>query len=80
MTVSRTQPELWRYVGAGALGTAVVMTLMLPIILSFWRPFQSTAPASPQATQSLENQALGYQMVLGKEPDNVNECTKHIRL
>ncbi len=71
MATSRTQQDTWVYVGVGALISALVLVTVLPLLAGLWQPSNSSSPAI-DPSRSLDNQALGYQLVLGREPDNVN--------
>ncbi|MFN9173198.1 MAG: tetratricopeptide repeat protein [Synechocystis sp.] len=70
MATSRTQRDIWVYVGIGAMVSALLLFSLVPIVASIWQPIAS--PSNPQLGTPLENQALGYQLVLEREPDNQN--------
>jgi tetratricopeptide (TPR) repeat protein len=68
VATSKTQRDIWVYVGIGAMVSALLLFSLVPIVVSIWRPVTPTV----NAITPLENQALGYQLVLEREPDNVN--------
>ena len=70
MATSRTQRDIWVYVGIGAMISALLLFSLVPIVVSIWQPIAS--PASQPIGTPLENQAFGYQLVLEREPDNQN--------
>jgi tetratricopeptide (TPR) repeat protein len=59
------------YVGIGAMVSALILFSLAPIVVSIWRPI-TPDNGTANAVTPLENQALGYQLVLEREPDNVN--------
>jgi len=71
VATTKTQRDIWVYVGIGAMVSALVLFSLVPLAMSIWQP-SSAANGSATATTPLENQALGYQLVLQREPDNVN--------
>ena len=70
MATSRTQRDIWVYLGIGAMISALLLFSLVPIVTSIWQPI--APPSSTPAGTPLENQALGYQLVLEREPDNQN--------
>ena len=70
MATSRTERDIWVYLGVGAMISALLLFSLVPIVTSLWQPI--AAPASSPVATPLENQALGYQLVLEREPDNQN--------
>ncbi|WLT37999.1 hypothetical protein NON20_20750 [Synechocystis sp. B12] len=71
MATSRTQRDVWVYVGIGAMVSALVLFSLVPLVMGVWQP-RPAADGVVNGTTPLENQALGYQLVLEREPDNVN--------
>lgn len=71
MATSKTQRDIWVYVGIGAMISALLLFSLVPIVMSIWQP-ANPANGTVNAVTPLENQALGYQLVLEREPDNVN--------
>ncbi|MGA1621388.1 MAG: tetratricopeptide repeat protein [Synechocystis sp.] len=70
MATSRTQRDIWVYLGIGAMISALLLFSLVPIVTSLWQPV--TPDPNSSVTTPLENQALGYQLVLEREPDNQN--------
>ncbi len=71
MATSRTQRDVWVYVGIGAMVSALVLFSLVPLGMGLWQP-RPAADGVANGGTPLENQALGYQLVLEREPDNVN--------
>ena len=70
MATSRTERDIWVYLGVGAMISALLLFSLVPIVTSIWQPIAS--PTNSPVGTPLENQALGYQLVLEREPDNQN--------
>ncbi|QHV00343.1 tetratricopeptide repeat protein [Synechocystis sp. CACIAM 05] len=71
MATSRTQRDVWVYVGIGAMVSALVLFSLVPLVMGLWQP-RPAADGVVNGGTPLESQALGYQLVLEREPDNVN--------
>ncbi|QUS62010.1 lipopolysaccharide assembly protein LapB [Synechocystis sp. PCC 7338] len=71
MATSRTQRDVWVYVGIGAMVSALVLFSLVPLAMGLWQP-RPAADGGVNGVTPLENQAFGYQLVLEREPDNVN--------
>lgn len=71
MATSRTQRDVWVYVGIGAMVSALVLFSLVPLVMGLWQP-RPAADGVVNGATPLESQALGYQLVLEREPDNVN--------
>ncbi|AIE74817.1 MULTISPECIES: lipopolysaccharide assembly protein LapB [unclassified Synechocystis] len=71
MATTKTQRNIWVYVGIGAMVSALVLFSLVPLVMALWQPRPPVDGVVNGAT-SLESQALGYQLVLEREPDNVN--------
>ncbi|MEB3161246.1 MAG: tetratricopeptide repeat protein [Synechocystis sp.] len=70
MATSRTDRDIWVYLGVGAMISALLLFSLVPIVTSIWQPI--APPTNAPVGSPLENQALGYQLVLEREPDNQN--------
>ncbi|MGL5033372.1 MAG: tetratricopeptide repeat protein, partial [Microcystaceae cyanobacterium] len=76
MKVSPSKRSLWVYIGLILMIGALILFSILPLATSIWQQSQSAnvTPANPTdaLTRRLETQGLGYQLVLEREPENVN--------
>jgi tetratricopeptide (TPR) repeat protein len=70
MATSRRQRDIWVYVGIGAMISALLLFSLVPIVTSIWPPVAT--PTTATVPLPRENEALGYQLVLEREPDNQN--------
>lgn len=73
MKFSKTKHRRWIYAALGLMLLALLSFSILPLVSSIVQARQpdQSALATPEATK-LENEALGYQLVLEREPDNEN--------
>ncbi|MDJ0507963.1 MAG: tetratricopeptide repeat protein [Crocosphaera sp.] len=73
MKVSKTKHRSWIYAALVLMLLALLSFSILPILSSIVQASQSdqTSVVTPESTR-LENEALGYQLVLEREPDNEN--------
>lgn len=75
MKASSSKRSRWVYVGLILMIAALLLFSIAPLVNSILQQSrsQSTGVNAVDATQQrLEAEALGYQLVLGREPDNVN--------
>ncbi|MGK7956331.1 MAG: tetratricopeptide repeat protein [Crocosphaera sp.] len=73
MTTSKTKNRRWIYATLVLMLLALISFSILPLVSSIVQAKQVDQPSlvTPE-TQRLENEALGYQLVLEREPDNEN--------
>ena len=73
MKVSKTKHRGWIYAALVLMLLALLSFSILPILSSIVQASQSdqSSVVTPETTR-LENEALGYQLVLEREPDNEN--------
>ncbi|MGK7941729.1 MAG: tetratricopeptide repeat protein [Crocosphaera sp.] len=73
MKVSKTKHRRWIYAALILMLLALLSFSILPILSSIVQASQSNqvSVVTPETTR-LENEALGYQLVLEREPDNEN--------
>jgi tetratricopeptide (TPR) repeat protein len=79
MKVSQSKRSRWVYIGLAVMLLALLSFSMLPLVSSILKtnlsPVTSSANLagiSQQERSQLESEALGYQLVLEREPDNTN--------
>ncbi len=75
MKLSQTQHRRWLYVGLALMLLALVSFSLIPLVSSIVQARQSQtqgANISSVTSANLETQALGYQLILEREPDNQN--------
>lgn len=74
MKVSHPKRSRWLYLGLGLMLTALILFSVLPLATTIWQQTQinSSTATSSETGRRLESQALGYQMVLEREPNNLN--------
>lgn len=74
MKVSQPKRSRWLYLGLGLMLTALILFSILPLATSIWQQSQtnSSTGVTSETVKRLENQALGYQMILEREPGNLN--------
>ena len=73
MKVSKTKNRRWIYATLVLMLLALLSFSVLPLLSSIVQASQADkSPVVSQETARLENEALGYQLVLEREPDNEN--------
>lgn len=73
MSTSQPKQKRWLSIGLAIMVFALVSFSMMPIISSFFLISSKSNPSSPSSFGSkLESVALGYEMVLQREPENEN--------
>lgn len=72
--MSNVQPKQkrWLTISLSIMVFALVSFSMMPLISSFFLASNQTYTASSPFSSKLESEALGYQMVLQREPENQN--------
>jgi len=75
MKVSESKRSRWVYGVLILMIAALILFSILPLATSIWQQNQAQSlggSSSEELSRRLESQALGYQLVLEREPDNVN--------
>lgn len=72
MSDNTTKKSRWLYVSLGIMLFALVSFSILPLVVSIFQANQSSISPLSSPQQQLEMTALGYQMVIEREPENVN--------
>ena len=75
MKVSESKRSRWVYGVLILMIAALILFSVLPLATSIWQQNQAQSlggSSSEELGRRLESQALGYQLVLEREPDNVN--------
>ncbi|AFY77858.1 hypothetical protein Ple7327_2572 [Pleurocapsa sp. PCC 7327] len=75
MKISQPKRTRWVYIGVILMLLALISFSILPLVSSIAqeaRVLNGSSSKSTQAEKALETKALGYQLVLEREPDNQN--------
>ncbi|OKH26110.1 cellulose synthase subunit BcsC [Hydrococcus rivularis NIES-593] len=75
MKISQPKRTRWVYIGVILMLLALISFSILPLVSSIAqeaRVLNGSSSESTQAEKALETRALGYQLVLEREPDNQN--------